>query len=76
MVVVVVVGAIVVLVVVVGATVVVVVVVQTATILIGVLLDNTANPHNVYVQDIEKHVSLTVWIIPSQSIYCAVKVVV
>ena len=65
-----------VVVVVVGAAVVVVLVVQTATILIGVLLDNTANPHNVYVQDAEKHVSLTVWITPLQSIYCAVNVVV
>jgi hypothetical protein len=55
----VVVGADVVLVVVVGTAVVVVLVVQTATILIRVLLDNTENPHNVYTQGGEKHVSLT-----------------
>jgi hypothetical protein len=47
-------------VVVVGATVVLVVVVQTAISLIDTLLDNTANPHNVYVQGGEKHVSLAV----------------
>ena len=60
MVVVVVVGAAVVVDVVVGAAVVVVLVVQTATILMSVLLDNTESAHSVYVQDVEKHVSLTV----------------
>jgi hypothetical protein len=54
-----VVGAAVVVLVVVGAAVVVVVVVQTPIILISSLLDNTVNPHNVYTQGGEKHVSLT-----------------
>ena len=54
------VGAAVVVLVVVGAAVVVVVVVQTPIILISSLLDKTENPHSVYVQGGEKHVSLTV----------------
>jgi hypothetical protein len=67
--------AVVVVVLVVGATVVVVLVVQTPVIVIISLLSIIANAQIEYVQDGVEHVSLTICIPPSQSIYSAVNVV-